>query len=76
MTSIGDKVWFRGEELTITGNPYKLYGGLFVDAVGGDGNTKTIPAEEQIAISAGMAIDEFRNAQAGFSRLAKLEGRA
>jgi hypothetical protein len=44
---IGDKVWHSGDELTITTEPYDLYGGEFQDAVTEDGKTVTIATPKQ-----------------------------
>ena len=46
-TPIGEKTWFKGDEVTITTKSYELHGGMFQDAVTGDGKTVTIKAREK-----------------------------
>jgi hypothetical protein len=41
--TIGDRIWFKGDRVTITTEPYTLYGGNWQDSTTDDGNTVTVP---------------------------------
>ena len=45
---VGSKVWWRGEELIVTSEPYELHGGSFQDArVFGESTKVTITSPAQ-----------------------------
>lgn len=69
MKAIGETTWFRGDEVTITSEPYILHGGEFQDAVTADGRTVTMATAAQREADAMLRQSEYREAQAGFSRL-------
>lgn len=50
---VGEKTWFRGDEVTITSEPYELSGGEFQDAVRDDGKKVSVvtPRYEQARIN-------------------------
>jgi hypothetical protein len=39
---VGEKMWFKGDEVTISGEPYNLYGGTWQDGKTADGKTVTV----------------------------------
>jgi hypothetical protein len=43
---IGEKVWFKGDEYTITTAPYVLHGGMFQDATDENGKIVTVKARD------------------------------
>lgn len=47
MGMIGTKVYFRGDEVTITSEPFQLYGGEFMEAVTEDGKKVTVATDAQ-----------------------------
>jgi len=44
---IGSKTFTRGNEITITTEPYELYGIMWQDGVDGNGKTYTVKTEAQ-----------------------------
>lgn len=68
---IGDKTWFRGDELTITTEPYELYGGVFQDGITASGKTVTVATPVQRDLNAKAKRDEWKSQQQQFAKLAK-----
>lgn len=69
LLKIGDKTWFKGDEVTITTEPYKMYGGMWLDAVTDSGKTVSIVTEDQQAINLDRNRSEYKIMQDGFKRL-------
>jgi hypothetical protein len=67
---IGEKVWFKGDEYTITTVPYSLHGGEFQDATDENGKTVTVPTPEARTAQAERVRSEYKEMQAGFRSLA------
>ena len=68
---VGDKIWTRGIEITITTEPYSLYGGMWQDGIDENGQTHTIPTQEQVKDNTKRDKAEWKSQQAAFSRLRK-----
>ncbi len=68
---IGDKTWFKGNEITITTEPYELYGGMWQDGIDKDGKTFCVLAPEQQEIEVAKRQEDHRQQQASFSELKK-----
>lgn len=70
---IGHQVWHRGDQVTITGEPYTLHGGQWQDGVTEAGKpvTLTTPAAKQAQQARQKA--DWQADQASFRRLAELE---
>ena len=66
---IGDKVWYKGDEVTITTEAFRLHGGLFQDATTEDGKTVTIATPEQSMVNCINTQMEWMEQQKQFSRL-------
>jgi len=66
---IGIKVWHKGDEVTITSNPYVLYGGEFQDAITENGRTITIATPEQQSRNAERSRTEWTEQQSQFRKL-------
>lgn len=72
MYSIGQKVWHRGDEATVTSLPYKLHGADWQDATLTDtGRIVTLPTPEQMEQNAQNAKHGWQAQQAGFAKLRK-----
>jgi hypothetical protein len=69
--SIGSKVWFKGDEVTVTTNAYSLYGGVFQDAIDAAGNIVTLATPEHIEDSVNKQREDWKNQQEQFRRLVK-----
>jgi len=69
MYDIGAKVWFRGDEVTITSEPFTLHGGTFQNAVTADGKTVTVATPAQVKANAVNAQKAFAGQQDQFRRL-------
>lgn len=70
---IGQKTYTRGIEITITTEPYELYGGTWQDGTDANGKTHTIPTREQRQANAKESQTQWQEQQAGFARLKKLQ---
>jgi hypothetical protein len=68
---IGEKTWHKGDEVTITSEPYMLYGGWFQDAVTECGKTVSLATKDQREATAQRAIDERKAQQEDFKKLHK-----
>lgn len=69
---IGDKTWFKGNEITITTEPYELYGGWWQDGVDETGKPVSVVSPTQRKANTEKAKAEHKEQQAGFARLAAL----
>lgn len=69
--SIGDKVWSRGDELTVTTEPYEKFGAEWQDAVNEAGETKTLPTPRSKADQAAKDKEQRNAEQEAFARLNK-----
>lgn len=67
--NIGDKTWFKGDEVTITTDPYPMYGGMWCDAVTDSGETVSIVTEDQQAMNLNRQRTEHKTMQDQFRRL-------
>ena len=63
-------IWFKGDELTITSEPFMLHGGEFVTAVNADGKEFTVATRAQQARNAADRQSEWKKQQAEFAKLA------
>ncbi len=70
---IGEKTWFRGNEITITTEPYELYGGRWQDGIDEIGKTVSVVAPAQCKVNAEKVKAEHKEQQAGFARLAAMK---
>jgi len=66
---IGDKVWFKGDEFTITSNPYQLYGKMFHDGIDANGKTRAMLTPDQVKENDAETKRVWREQQAGFRRV-------
>ena len=72
MYNIGQKIWHKGDEATVSSLPYKLHGVDWQDAIVTDtGETITILTPEQVEVNAQIARQVWQAQQAGFARLHK-----
>jgi len=69
MNAIGSKVWFKGDEVTITSEPFMLHGGEFQNAIKADGSVVTIATAKQSKTNAATAQKAYADQQADFRRL-------
>ena len=70
--NIGDKTYTKGIEITITTEPYELYGGMWQDGIDECGKVYTVATEAQRALDTARAQAEWKEQQAGFARLKKI----
>jgi len=68
---IGTQTFTRGTEITITTNPYLLYGGMFQDGVDSNGRVFTVATPAQIEKNISESRKEWKTQQQGFRRIAK-----
>ena len=66
---IGDKVWHKGDEVTITSEPYTLHGGIFQDAITENGLTVSIVTPEHVANTVNRNRQEWKEQQSQFAKL-------
>lgn len=66
---IGSTVYFRGEPVTITSEPYTYCGGEFQDGTAEDGRTLSIATPREVNRNAQAHRDEFKRQQAAFRRI-------
>ena len=69
--NIGDKKWHAGDEVTITSEPYNLYGGEWQDAVTDSGKTITIATERHVQANVDRNRADWKDQQSQFARLHK-----
>jgi len=67
--NIGDKVWSKGDEYTITSEPFMLHGGMFQKAIGESGREIVVPSAAQQAANTERSQREWKDQQAQFARL-------
>ena len=70
--NIGDRTYFRGNEITIITEPYELYGGWWQDGIDSTDKTYCVPSLAQREVNVKKAHAERKEQQAGFARLAAL----
>jgi len=66
---VGDRVWLRGDQVTITSDPYELYGKQFVNVVDANGKQLIMMTPAQVAENITAARRVWVEQQAGFKRL-------
>lgn len=71
MYKIGEATWHNGDEITITTEPYELYGGEWQDGIDKAGRTVTVATPRQKAANAARKLQERKEQQEGFARLNK-----
>ena len=71
MYTLGEKIWSRGEEITITTAPYQKHNAWWQDGKQEDGKVVTVVTPEQNARNVAQHQAEWKTQQAAFSRLAK-----
>lgn len=71
MYSIGDKTWFKGDEITITSEPYELYGGIWQDGITENGKTVTVATPDQRKVNAKAKKHDWKVQQKQFAKLGK-----
>lgn len=69
MYAIGEKIWKRGEEITITTLPYQKHGGWWQDGQQEDGKIVTVVTPEQDSRNVAQHKAQWAEQQAAFSRL-------
>ena len=68
--AIGDKVWFRGDEVTITTEPYCMFGAMWQDGITTEcGKLVSVKTPGQRAADAARKQAEWREQQDAFKRL-------
>ena len=66
---IGDKTWLKGDEVTITSEPYMMHGGEFQNAVTEDGKEICIATPAQTAKNVQDFQSDWAKQQAEFRNL-------
>jgi hypothetical protein len=66
---VGQVVWFKGDKVTITSEPFILHGGEFQNAVTEDGRPAVVATPAQKVKDAEQRIAEREAQQAEFRRL-------
>ena len=66
--NIGNKTWFKGDEVTITSEPFILHGGEFQKAVTKDGKEVVIATPAQKAKDVRRAQEEYQEQQESYLR--------
>ena len=69
MYSIGERIWKRGEEITITTLPYQKHGGWWQDGQQEDGKVVTVVTPEQDSRNVAEKKAQWTAQQAAFSQL-------
>ena len=70
--AIGEVVWRKGEEVTITTQPFDLFGGWWQDGISSEtGKTVCVPTQENVAARSEKQRADHAAMQAGFHRLHK-----
>lgn len=69
--AIGHKIWSRGEEATITTEPYEMHGGQWQDAETESGKTVTVPTPEYKDACGRQLKADWREQQRQFRNLRK-----
>jgi len=69
MYEIGAEVWFKGDPITITSEPYTLYGGEWQDGIGDSGKIVTVPTPAQEQKNVAAQQQAWQKQQAEFRRL-------
>jgi hypothetical protein len=67
--SIGDTVWFKGDEVVITTEPYELCGGTWQDAITESGSIVCLATPEYIEDSVNMQKEDWKEQQQQFRNL-------
>jgi len=68
---IGEKTWFKGDEVTVISEPYIMFGGEFQDCITGVGKTVSVVTPKQKEHDAATAQNEWKDQQEQFGRLTK-----
>ena len=68
---IGEKTWFKGDEVTVTTEPYVLNNHQWQDAVNGKGDTVTLATPLQKRVNLNNAQMIYSQSQIAFSNLNK-----
>ncbi len=71
--AIGEKIWSRGSEVTITSEPYMISGGEFQDSVDENGKAWIEATPEERERNVHRNRQEFKDQQEAFSRLKKAQ---
>ena len=71
---IGTKIWYKGDEVTITSDPYMDGGMEWINAVREDGVEVVMITEAQRSVQVNQAQRVWREQQKGFARLHKAKG--
>lgn len=69
MNKVGSKVWVKGDEVTITSEPFFLHGGEFQKAVTESGKEIVVATKAQATKNAKAAQDAWNAQQAEFRKL-------
>ena len=69
MYQIGEKIWKAGDEITITSEPYELYGGMWQNGVDENGKSVTIATPEHVAAHVKTEQEAWKRQQEGFRRV-------
>ena len=67
--AIGGKTWNRGLEVTITSEPYTLYGGEWQDGINEDGKKVTLATPRQDRENVKKTQESWKDQQAQFRNL-------
>jgi len=67
--AIGSKVWSKGDEYTITSEPFTVHGIEMQSALREDGKKADLPTPEYIAARIARNNAEYNSQQVQFSRL-------
>ena len=67
--TVGTKTFFKGTEITITTEPYELYGGFFQDGIDDAGKIITVATPGQIEKDVKKERKQWNEQQAAFSAM-------
>ena len=71
--AINEVIWHRGEEITITTEPYSQFDVLWQDGITCSGRIVTVKTPGQIVADVARKRAEWRDQQNAFSRLKRLQ---
>lgn len=70
--NIGEKFWYKGDECTVTTEPYTMHGAEWFDAVNESGKTFAVVSPKQASENSERNRNEWKEQQAQFAKLERL----
>jgi hypothetical protein len=67
--NVNDKTWYKGDEVTITTEPYEMFGGMFQDAETETGEIVSIATVDQVEKNIAKARSDWKDQQSAFANL-------